>query len=346
MSVQRNTQASSSNHCSGGKAVLHICVCAHARARGWVRACVCVDVGDWAQACTCPCVATLIQQATRICHTVFSFSGPHHIFRHYFINKVFGKTFLKINVCFNFLYNIYLKYFFLRRVQRDIFINEKRFHVEYPLLLWDFNKTSIFSTDFQKKKKKSQVPNFIKIRPLGGKLFHEDVRTNGQTDITKLTVGFRNFKNAPKNRYFLRSTSFGGTLKAMHWTLNFAFTKCKKSHVVNKRRNICSKKHHFNWHNQHSSTLPHAHIAFNRPRRKFVQYKPHLTVTNSRLNGKYKVVQIWPGLTVFKQVTVCPGHIWTTLYYQNTPQRAWRVIRPSSSPPPRGISTSSDAQGE
>jgi hypothetical protein len=29
----------------------------------------------------------------------------------------------------------------------------------------------------------------------------------------------------------------------------------------------------------------------------------------------YKVVQIWPGLFVYKQVTVCPGHIWTTLYF-------------------------------
>jgi hypothetical protein len=28
----------------------------------------------------------------------------------------------------------------------------------------------------------------------------------------------------------------------------------------------------------------------------------------------YKVVQTWPGLIVCKQVTVCPGHIWTTLY--------------------------------
>jgi hypothetical protein len=30
--------------------------------------------------------------------------------------------------------------------------------------------------------------------------------------------------------------------------------------------------------------------------------------------SKYKVVQIWPGQFVCKQVTVCPGHIWTTLY--------------------------------
>jgi NRPS condensation-like uncharacterized protein len=28
----------------------------------------------------------------------------------------------------------------------------------------------------------------------------------------------------------------------------------------------------------------------------------------------YKVVQIWPGRFVCKHVTVCPGHIWTTLY--------------------------------
>ena len=34
----------------------------------------------------------------------------------------------------------------------------------------------------------------------------------------------------------------------------------------------------------------------------------------SILPSIYKVVQIWPGLIVCKQVTVCPGHIWTTLY--------------------------------
>jgi hypothetical protein len=34
----------------------------------------------------------------------------------------------------------------------------------------------------------------------------------------------------------------------------------------------------------------------------------------------YKVVQIWPGLFVCKQVTVCPGHIWTTLYILNKRQ--------------------------
>ena len=37
------------------------------------------------------------------------------------------------------------------------------------------------------------------------------------------------------------------------------------------------------------------------------------------LRPMYKVVQIWPGRFVCKQVTVCPGHIWTTLYiYDNS----------------------------
>jgi hypothetical protein len=35
----------------------------------------------------------------------------------------------------------------------------------------------------------------------------------------------------------------------------------------------------------------------------------HLT-----LQDTYKAVQIWPGRFVYKQVTLCPGHIWTTLY--------------------------------
>jgi hypothetical protein len=39
----------------------------------------------------------------------------------------------------------------------------------------------------------------MKIRLLGAELFHADGRTDGQTtDVTKLTVAFRNFANAPK----------------------------------------------------------------------------------------------------------------------------------------------------
>jgi hypothetical protein len=40
----------------------------------------------------------------------------------------------------------------------------------------------------------------MKIRPVGAELFHADGRIDGQTDkyVTKLTVAFRNFANAPK----------------------------------------------------------------------------------------------------------------------------------------------------
>jgi len=38
----------------------------------------------------------------------------------------------------------------------------------------------------------------MKIRPVGAELFHVDGRSDRQTDITKLTVAFRNFANTPK----------------------------------------------------------------------------------------------------------------------------------------------------
>jgi hypothetical protein len=66
-------------------------------------------------------------------------------------------------------------------------------YMKYPLLLSDFNSTWIFLDKFSKKK--SQISNLMKIRPVGAELFHED----GQTDMTKLTITFPNFANAPKH---------------------------------------------------------------------------------------------------------------------------------------------------
>jgi hypothetical protein len=43
----------------------------------------------------------------------------------------------------------------------------------------------------------------MKNRPVGAKLFHED----GQTDMTKRTVTFRNFANAPPKKEDARSSS-------------------------------------------------------------------------------------------------------------------------------------------
>jgi formylmethanofuran dehydrogenase subunit E-like metal-binding protein len=38
----------------------------------------------------------------------------------------------------------------------------------------------------------------MKIGPVGADLFHTDVRTDGETDMEKLIVAFRNIANAPK----------------------------------------------------------------------------------------------------------------------------------------------------
>jgi len=43
--------------------------------------------------------------------------------------------------------------------------------------------------------KKYLTLNFMKINPVGAKLFHVE----GWTDMTKLITTFRNFANAPKN---------------------------------------------------------------------------------------------------------------------------------------------------
>ena len=51
---------------------------------------------------------------------------------------------------------------------------------------------------FDRFSRNPQILNFIKI-PLGGAdLFHAERQTDGQRDITKLIVAFRNLKNMPK----------------------------------------------------------------------------------------------------------------------------------------------------
>ena len=78
--------------------------------------------------------------------------------------------------------------------------------IMYPPLLSDFNETWISSAV---SRKNTQISNFMKIRPVGTELFHEegqkvgqaDGRKDGQTDMPKLIVVFRNFANGTKKSF-------------------------------------------------------------------------------------------------------------------------------------------------
>jgi len=65
-------------------------------------------------------------------------------------------------------------------------------HSVHILLIRDFSRQIL-------RKKIFKIPNFVKIRPVGDQSFHADRRI----DMTKLTVAFRKFTNAPKNGWCL-----------------------------------------------------------------------------------------------------------------------------------------------
>jgi hypothetical protein len=66
-------------------------------------------------------------------------------FSHYLMNStIFGeKKVIEHKMCSDFLYNFYLK-LFLCCTKKGTRQDHKRLHVKYPLLLSDFNNTSIF----------------------------------------------------------------------------------------------------------------------------------------------------------------------------------------------------------
>jgi len=56
-----------------------------------------------------------------------------------------------------------------------------------------------FEFSQQVLEKNPQIPNIMKIRPMGTELLHTDGRTDGRIAMTKPIVAFRNFANALKN---------------------------------------------------------------------------------------------------------------------------------------------------
>jgi len=75
----------------------------------------------------------------------------YNIFPHYFINStIFEKQLLNTKYVFWFSLQILSETFFiLKRNERDMIKMYIGLHVKYPLFLFSFNETWIFSTDFR-----------------------------------------------------------------------------------------------------------------------------------------------------------------------------------------------------
>ena len=118
--------------------------------------------------------------------TVFAFK--HHV-------CAAKKKLLNIKRVFWFSLQLFFSetFLILRRSQRDTVANVHTLLCKASAILFGFNETSIFSTDFRKKKLKCQIS--WNIRPVGSW-----VVPCGQTDRHDKTDNcfFRNFVNAPK----------------------------------------------------------------------------------------------------------------------------------------------------
>ena len=54
----------------------------------------------------------------------------------------------------------------------------------------------------------------MKILPVAAEMFHVDGRTDGQADMTKLVVAFRNVEKAPQNRISYKGMTCKTTYKS------------------------------------------------------------------------------------------------------------------------------------
>jgi len=98
-------------------------------------------------------------------------------------------------VCFDFLHNSGLKHYSFYKKFSEMIKNVYWSSWIVPEFLSDFNETWLFST-----LKNPQISSFINISSVVTELFREDVWTNLQTDMMKLTVAFHNFVTAHKNQ--------------------------------------------------------------------------------------------------------------------------------------------------
>jgi hypothetical protein len=107
----------------------------------------------------------------------------YYIFPHYLINgTIFGGGGKLSNMKRVFWFSLQLlsEIFLLRRIRLGTIINVRRSSRKVPVIRVGFWRTVNYLGRFSRN---TQIPNFMKIRPLGADLLHAD----GQTDMTKLT---------------------------------------------------------------------------------------------------------------------------------------------------------------
>jgi len=106
----------------------------------------------------------------------------------------FRKTLLNIKCVFLFsLQRLLETFLIIRRIERDMIKNTYR--LSCKVFSPDFNKLGFYRQTFEK---------YLNIKchenPSSGSRVVSCGRTDGQTDITKLRVAFRNFATAPNNK--------------------------------------------------------------------------------------------------------------------------------------------------
>jgi hypothetical protein len=85
----------------------------------------------------------------------------------------------------------------IKRTERDMIKLHIGLNANYPLFLWQFNETEIFTPHFRQILKHQVSWKSVQWEPSYS--MRTDGRTVGQTEMTKLTVAFTKFSSRPKN---------------------------------------------------------------------------------------------------------------------------------------------------
>jgi hypothetical protein len=138
-----------------------------------------------------------------------------------------------------------------------------------------------------------------------------------RTDMMKIILSFRNSANVPKNASPCVHTSPSANRSYTNPSHILKPCSGKATPPADARSLMWSYSHFptyvYSHPTKHACHAINIHIILYYG--LFGMFPLWLSITREKqFKWWYKVVQIWPGLFVCKQVTVCPGHIWTTLY--------------------------------